>query len=106
MKQKQQGDVLFKHVKNISLEGATKLKPGKRGLILADGEHTGHAHCIEEETDAELYQIGERMLLKLTATKTVTHEEHKPVTLEPGTWEIGRVREYDYFQKMERTVRD
>jgi hypothetical protein len=36
----------------------------------------------------------------------VVHEEHKPVTLEPGIWEVGRVKEYDWFSKMERQVMD
>lgn len=78
---------------------------GKLRCVLADGEHTGHQHVVESE-DAELVQIGERMLLKLAKQATVVHQEHKPITLSPGIWEVGRVREYDWFQHMERTVVD
>lgn len=73
-------------------------------LVLAHGE-SGHSHVIEDD-DAELIRVGERMLLKLERAATVVHEEHKPITLAPGIWEIGRVREYDYFQDMERQVID
>lgn len=97
----QQGDVLLRKV--------DKLPEGKRvitrkQLILAHGE-SGHSHVIEDD-EAELIQIGERMLLKLTRPATVVHEEHKPISLSPGIWEIGRVREYDYFQHMARQVID
>ena len=68
------------------------------------GHHLEHAHV--EDDEAELIQIGERMLLKLDRAATVVHEEHGPITLEPGIWEIGRVKEYDWFSKMERQVVD
>lgn len=76
----------------------------KLRCVLAHGE-SGHSHVIEDD-EAELIQIGERMLLKLERAATVVHEEHKPVTLEPGIWEVGRVKEYDWFSKMERQVMD
>ena len=72
--------------------------------VLAHGE-SGHSHVVEDD-EAELIQIGERMLLKLERAVTVVHEEHKPVTLEPGIWEVGRVKEYDYFAQMARSVCD
>lgn len=77
----------------------------RRRLVLAEGEATGHAHVIEDD-EAELIQIGERMLLKLSNAATVTHEEHGPITLSSGIWEIGRVREYDPFLDMTRQVMD
>ena len=40
------------------------------------------------------------------ASYIVVHQEHKPITLSPGIWEVGRVQEYDYFQKMVRKVQD
>lgn len=83
--------------------GEQQLVSRKR-LVLAHGE-SGHSHVIEDG-EAELIRIGERMLLKLTKAATVVHEEHKPIRLGPGIWEIGRVREFDYFQKMVRPVID
>lgn len=39
--------------------------------------------------------------------KTLTHQEHLPVTIAPGVpYEFGQVREKDWFSEMVRTVRD
>jgi hypothetical protein len=99
----QQGDVTLRKLDAIP-EGKSKVVSRKR-CVLAEGEVTGHCHAVEQ-SDAELIQIGERMLLKLEREATVTHQEHNPITLSPGIWEIGRVQEYDYFSKMARPVQD
>lgn len=101
----QQGDVTLKRLDAMPGGKRVKLKRTARGVVLAEGEHTGHAHVIEE-SDAELIQIGERMILSLAKPATIVHEEHKPITLEPGIYEVGRVQEFDYFQQMARTVAD
>jgi hypothetical protein len=98
----QQGDVLFRLV---TLPKGKQTVLAKKRCVLAEGEHTGHAHVVEDD-EAELVQIGEKILLTLTKEATVKHEEHKPVTLSPGIWEIGRVKEYDYFSQMVRQVAD
>lgn len=98
----QQGDVLGRKLDALP-EGERKIV-GKLRCILAHGE-SGHSHVVESD-DAELIQIGERILLKLEKAATVRHEEHRPIKLAPGIWEIGRVKEYDYFQQMERQVMD
>ena len=100
----QQGDVIGRKLEAMPA-GKQKIISRKR-LVLAHGE-SGHSHVIEAtEDDCELIQIGERMLLKLTRVSTVVHEEHKPIRLEPGIWEIGRVQEYDWFSRMQRQVID
>lgn len=99
----QQGDVLLRKLNDLP-EGAVKAL-GKRRCTLAEGEHTGHSHVVEDD-EAELIQIGERILLKLGRAATVTHQEHKPIVLSPGIWEVGRVKEFDWFSQMERTVVD
>jgi hypothetical protein len=68
---------------------------GRKTLVLAHGEN-GHSHVIEDD-EAELIQIGERMLLNLEWPATVKHEEHGPIN--PGIWEIGRVKEYDWLSR-------
>lgn len=100
--QVQQGDVLLRKLDTMP-DGKSTIIAKKR-LVLAHGE-SGHSHVLEDD-DAILIQQGERILLQLTKDATVVHEEHKPVTLSPGIWEIGRVREYDWFQRMERQVID
>jgi len=103
MKTAQQGDVLFKRVTQPPSKEAkvTKL----RHYVVAHGE-SGHSHILEAEDEFELIQEGERILLSLEKSATVVHEEHAPITLDKGLWEVGRVREYDYFQEMVRKVAD
>lgn len=98
----QQGDLLFRRL--TEMPGGDRTVIGKRRLVLAHGE-SGHSHVLEDD-DAELIQIGERMLLALGKVATVKHDEHGPIRLAPGIWEIGRVREFDWFSKMERQVVD
>lgn len=98
----QQGDVIIRKLDSMPADEPTKIT--RRRLVLAHGE-SGHSHVIEDD-EAELIQIGERMLLRLSKQATVTHEEHKPITLSPGVWEVGRVQEYDYFTHMKRQVVD
>lgn len=97
----QQGDVILRKIKSLP-EGEQKIT--RKRLVLAHGE-SGHSHVIEDD-EAELIQIGERMLLRLAKAATVVHEEHDPIRLSPGIWEVGRVEEYDWFSKMTRQVID
>jgi len=103
--QKQQGDVVLRKLDSLPIGEAKRIKRAARGVVLAEGEATGHAHVIDSD-DAELMEIGGRMLLRLERAAIVVHEEHKPVTLEPGVWEVGRVQEYDYLSQMSRPVAD
>jgi hypothetical protein len=78
----------------------------KGKIVVAHGE-SGHTHLIDaDESDAELIQIGEQMLLNVKKPVKIKHEEHNEQLLEPGIWEIGRVREFDHFAQQERTVMD
>jgi hypothetical protein len=98
----QQGDVIGTKLASMpNIDGA---KITRRRLVLAHGE-SGHSHVIEDD-EAELIEIGDRMLLRLARNATVQHEEHGAITLSPGVWEIGRVREYDPFLDMTRQVMD
>lgn len=99
----QQGDLIMRR---LAAQPSGNKKVVSRGrCVLADGEHTGHQHAVEESA-AELIQIGERMILNLAKQATVTHPEHKPIRLSPGIWEVGRVTEYDWISRMERQVVD
>lgn len=99
----QQGDVVIEKVGDKLPEGAKVIS--RKRCVLAEGEATGHAHVVEAD-DATLVKEGDRILLHLGSEGTVVHEEHKPITLAPGVYEIGRVQEYDYFSKMSRPVAD
>lgn len=98
----QQGDVLLRRLSAMPT-GQIKIA-ARRRCVLAHGE-SGHSHIVEQD-DAELIEIGERMLLSIKSAATVVHEEHAPQTLAPGIWEIGRVREKNWFTDMTGPVRD
>lgn len=64
----------------------------RQSTIIVAGEATGHAHrlqsgAIQDAPDGALY-------LEVTQTTQVVHEEHGPITLEPGLWLVVRQREY------------
>ena len=98
-----QGDVFFVRIQNIPRE-SQKVNRDERGFIIAEGEATGHAHVIHE--DIELYETDGVLFIKTEKTVEVRHEEHRPVTLDPGIWKVGIVREYDPFLEEIRTVKD
>lgn len=85
---------------------AVKVKKDPRGLVLAEGEVTGHFHGIEETSDAELYKLGEELILANTKEVEIKHQEHKKIKLKPQVWDSGIVVEYDPISKMERKVLD
>ncbi len=101
LKTYQHGDLLLRAVK-INTEKGKLIAKGK--CVLAHGE-SGHSHVVED-SEAGLIQLGEKMLLSLGQTATLKHEEHAPITLEPGLYEIGQVNEYDYLSQMTRKVMD
>lgn len=100
-----QGDVLL--IRRDDIERAIgQPTPAENGrLILAHGEATGHHHSVAD-TDAELIRIGERMLLAVARQTALEHQEHAPLTLEPGVYEVRRQREYAGWGTDWRPVRD
>lgn len=105
MKQLQQGDVIITKLEELPDGDAVTVSPGVRGHVLADGEITGHAHVIPSN-HATMTRIGAKLYITVLAPTRVTHEEHKPIYLDPGVYEVGRVREWDYLADMARTVAD
>jgi len=100
----QHGDVILKRIENIP-QGIKKESINNR-IVLADGENTGHAHAISETKKAELFKDGSIIYLKVDQPVKLKHEEHKTIIIEPGNYEIDRVKEYDPFEKEIRRVPD
>jgi hypothetical protein len=101
----QQGDVLLKKV-SIEFKDTDIIEKNKNGrVIVAEGEHTGHAHAIKESEAIIRVKDGKRYVITPTGF-TITHEEHLPITVEPGIYEIGIVQEYDHFAEEARNVLD
>jgi hypothetical protein len=64
----------------------------RQSNVIGAGEATSHAHRLQagtilEAPDGILY-------LDIPQTTQVVHEEHGPITLEPGFWLVIRQREY------------
>ena len=69
------------------------LKPHRP--VLAEGEVTGHAHRLQGGADAQVWSSGAELYLEVSgAEATITHDEHHPVTLPQGAYEIRIQREY------------
>ena len=101
--QNQQGDVLLKRVAEVP-RGAKEISRQNGRIIVMHGEN-GHTHAIDD-VDAMFYEKDGKNYLLATKSVRLVHEEHHTQIVESGIWEIGQVKEYDYFQEMERTVRD
>jgi hypothetical protein len=91
-----QGDVFLVKEDKIP-ENAHMIKPTPRGYILATGEATGHAHVID--ADIKCYEINGTLYIKNDIPVELRHEEHKPLSISPGIWQVGRVKEFDAFKK-------
>lgn len=96
--QYRQGDLLFVQQDTRPVAELTT----RQSTVIVAGEATGHAHhlmagTILEAPDGALY-------LDVTQTTQVVHEEHGPITLDPGLWLVVRQREYS--PKAIRTVVD
>jgi hypothetical protein len=86
-----QGDVLIRSVKKLPKGERRKRQSGE----VLEGEATGHVHRIAELNQAEVLEIGEDLFLSVGENGvSLVHEEHKPIVLPPGDYEITRQREY------------
>lgn len=96
MKMFRQGDVMIREVAAVP-SGAKEVKTTDR-IVLAYGEVTGHAHAIApgEATEHSLADAAGivRRFLKVVSEATVRHEEHAPIPLPAGVYEIVQQREY------------
>jgi hypothetical protein len=106
-----QGDVLLVPVSRLP-EGAHPVHPAggaeQKAVVLAEGEATGHAHVIRsprarlfrwQEVPPRRYRhAGSPVVrfLRVSGSERVvlSHEEHDPISLQPGVYEVRRQREY------------
>jgi len=101
-----QGDVLIIAV-DTAPTTVTLVPRSERGVVLAEGEVTGHAHRIpsrqaqlfRDENDVRYLRVGG------TAPVALQHEEHAPVQLPPGNYRIQIHTEY-VPGELPRTVAD
>lgn len=96
----QQGDVLIKKCDSIP-EGLHR-----KNNHLAEGEVTGHFHAVYGGDTAVWGDLEGNLFLDVKSECEVRHQEHGTVSVPPGKYEIGIVREYDHFAEEARAVQD
>jgi hypothetical protein len=96
--QYRQGDVLLVAVEAIPAQ----VSPVAREdgvLVLAHGEATGHRHAIAEPHADLLAAPGEeierRFLRVVGGPAYLVHEEHNPIALPAGSYQVIRQRAYE-----------
>lgn len=76
---------------------ATARKITTRPLAL--GEVTGHSHRVMEADieGVEMFEMEGGLFMRVTADGgvSIVHEEHGPITVAPGDYEIRIAQEYD-----------
>ncbi len=117
----QQGDVLLTQVSNSFIhkdkynhtKQYTTESDGK--IVLALGEATGHHHRFEKSNLAPGVSVlgYSRQWSRMPSTieikngsATLYHEEHNPLTIPKGVYEVTQIREMDHISGRTRTVVD
>lgn len=93
-----QGDVLVVRIDDDRLPQNLIQAPRDRRnrMVLALGEATGHAHVLTGERVSLLCPPDDpgRLFLKIEGHGRLVHEEHGPIPLPPGAYQVVRQREY------------
>ena len=126
------GDVIIVRCDQSDLPADFNSWPVAKNLVLAEGEHSGHAHALfQDGDDSDTYipptkpelnviqggkgvvpagkfvvrQKGEEMFLVIEgAPMLLRHQEHTPFRLYPGTYEIGIQEET--WEELRRRIAD
>ena len=104
-RQYRQGDVLLCGVEGIPLT-ATPIPSNGNRVIVALGELTGHAHTFAAK-EVRLFRdepSGRSFLAIAEDGSALVHEEHDPIHVPEGRYELRRQREYT--QQRPRYVAD
>lgn len=97
------GDVLLVPVSEVP-KGETKKHTS---FVAQEGEVTGHKHLVSTKTGsfAVTHSAGVRYFT-FSSPATITHEEHLPITILPGTYRQEQELEKDWFSEVVRQVID
>lgn len=89
-----QGDLLFTKLDAVPPTASTPVAPEQGRVILAYGEVTGHHHSVPvTAVQSAVRDEGGVTYLTLDELTSVEHQEHAPITLDPGIWQVCRQRE-------------
>ena len=88
-----QGDVLLIPIPRVPKK-LTPVQPERGRLILARGEVTGHHHNVDAGAATLGLDQGGTMYMTIEELTQIRHQEHNPITVEPGIYKVIRQREY------------
>lgn len=77
--------------------------------IIAPSEVSGNHHVVDITEGVEIYEKEGTLFVKNSEQATVrclVKERHDDIILQPGVWEIGFQKEYDYLSDESRIVAD
>lgn len=101
--QLRQGDVLLHPIDKIP-EGAI-LQGALPTVVLAEGEATGHAHTIAPKRgQVKHFRKGTEVYLEVNFPVILEHQEHAPLTVQPGIYQVRR--QVEQWLDEVRQVRD
>lgn len=86
------GDVNLVKVDSLPNESIEVKESGM--VTLAHGEVTGHHHSIYDVSAAKQFKTLEGEFLQVSKAVELKHQEHKPITIQPGTYKKVIAREY------------
>lgn len=98
--QVRQGDVLL-----LAVDEAESVELGEeiprdtaRGIVLAHGEATGHAHAIKDSGAILFFgkdkAANSDRFLRVLRPVSLRHDEHAPIELPAGLYRVRRQREF------------
>lgn len=91
-RQYRQGDVMLVETDKVPT-GAIIGQPDQ-DIVLVRGQATGNTHALAGGNGAVAYSEGDGMLVVLSKTTTLLHQEHSKIDIPAGTYEVRRKREY------------
>ena len=99
-----QGDLLLVPVGAVPEDGSVLSEASADAHVLAAGEATGHAHVLHgralrllelrERSGRWGYRPPARRYVFVDEPARLVHEEHLPITVGTGVYEVRRQREY------------
>jgi len=106
-KQFQQGDCVLKTVSEFP-KGDREQDALTQSKTLALGEATGHHHTFAEADldSVEVFKILNKVYINALKPVCLEHQEHKPIVLPPGKYELDIVKETDWLTRVTRRVSD
>jgi hypothetical protein len=100
------GDVLFERIEVAPSDSRRTQTEDEKTGVVQRGESTSHAHIIDDMAGIDLFSVFPQRFLSAGKKFTITHEEHKSLTIPAGNYRIHIAREYDYLLNFEKEIRD